>query len=92
MDGTAVKKWDELSEIISRSKGTAPDHCTQRRVASGGDRYSKTHEKYDVFGEAVETHKIGMPHTPTVVERLNPFSAFAAVSGKPDGPSKGDPL
>ena len=48
VDGIAVKKWDETLRDHQPKQGEiTPDHRTQRRVASGGDRYSKTHEKHE---------------------------------------------
>ena len=80
VDGIGVKKWDELSEVISQSKGRSL-RITVRRdgsplVVTVVPRLMKS---TNVFGEAVEAHKIGISPAPrTVVERLNPFSAFWA--------------
>ena len=78
VDGRAVKKWDELSEAISRSEGR-PLAITVHR----DDRplsftiTPKTMKTTNQFGEAVEAYKIGISPLPrTVIERLNPLSAF----------------
>ena len=78
VDGNTVKKWDELSEIISQSNGRALRITVHRegvpREITVTPRLMKG---TNVFGETVETYKIGISPTPhTVVERLNPFSAF----------------
>ena len=80
VDGNTVKKWDELSEIISQSNGRALRITVHRegvpREITVTPRLMKG---TNVFGETVETYKIGISPTPhTVVERLNPFSAFGA--------------
>jgi regulator of sigma E protease len=80
VDGVAVKKWDEISEIISQSKGKS------LRIALRRDGFPldmtvtpRIMKSTNVFGEAVETYKIGISPSPrTVIERLNPFSAFGA--------------
>ena len=81
VDGNTVKKWDELSEIISQSNGRALRITVHRegvpREITVTPRLMKG---TNVFGETVETYKIGISPTPhTVVERLNPFSAFGAA-------------
>lgn len=80
VDGIGVKKWDELSEIISQSKGRSLRIAVRRDgsplVVTVVPRLMKS---TNVFGETVEAHKIGISPAPrTIVERLNPFSAFWA--------------
>jgi regulator of sigma E protease len=80
IDGVAVKKWDEISEIISQSKGRSL-RITVRRDGVPLDIavVPRLVKSTNVFGESVEAYKIGISQTPhTVVERLNPFSAFGA--------------
>jgi regulator of sigma E protease len=80
VDGNTVKKWDELSEIISQSNGRALRITVHRDGAPREITVTPRLMKgTNVFGETVETYKIGISPTPhTVVERLNPFSAFGA--------------
>jgi regulator of sigma E protease len=80
LDGIAVKKWDEISEIISQSKGRSL-RITLRRDGLPLDLTvtPRIMKSTNVFGEAVEAYKIGISPSPrTVIERLNPFSAFGA--------------
>ena len=78
MDGKSVTKWDEISEIVTKSKGR-PLRVTVRRDAITLDitvtpRSMKTR---NLFGEEVESYKIGISPSPhTVIERRNPLSAF----------------
>lgn len=77
MDGRAVRKWDEISEIISRSKGHTLKITVQR---DGGQSVlgvvPRLMKAPNVFGEMVETYKIGITPSPrTVVESQNPLSA-----------------
>jgi regulator of sigma E protease len=78
MDGKAVTKWDEISEIVTISK-ERPLRITVRRDAATLDftvtpRPMKTR---NLFGEEVESYKIGISPSPhTVIERRNPLSAF----------------
>jgi regulator of sigma E protease len=78
--GKAITKWDELSEIISGSKGRSLRITVQR---DGSPRQMTVIPRLmkgtNVFGETVDTYKIGISPAPqTVIERLNPFSAFGA--------------
>jgi regulator of sigma E protease len=80
VDGITVTKWDEISEIISQSDGrslriTVRRDGTQLDIAVTPRLMKGT----NLFGEAVETYKIGIsPAADTVIERRNPFSAFGA--------------
>ncbi len=80
VDATTVKKWDELSEIISQSKGRSLRMTVHRDgLPQEITVIPRLMKGTNVFGETVETYKIGISPTPhTVVERLNPFSAFGA--------------
>ncbi|MHB8907309.1 MAG: RIP metalloprotease RseP [Syntrophales bacterium] len=78
IDGTAVKKWDEVSEIISESKGR-PLRITLRRESAPLEVtvIPRRMKSTNLFGEAVETYKIGISPAPrTVTESLGPLSAF----------------
>ena len=80
VDGIAVTKWDEISEIISQSKGKSL-RITVRRdgLPLEVTVIPRLMKGTNIFGETVETYKIGISPTPhTVVERRNPFSAFGA--------------
>jgi regulator of sigma E protease len=78
MDGNAVTKWDEISEIVTTGK-ERPIRITVRRDAATLDftvtpRPMKTR---NLFGEEVESYKIGISPSPhTIIERRNPVSAF----------------
>lgn len=80
MDGKAVTKWDEISEIVMEGRDK-PLRITVRRDSSTLDitvtpRPMKTR---NLFGEEVESFKIGISPSPhTVIERRNPLSAFGA--------------
>jgi regulator of sigma E protease len=80
LDGTAVKKWDEISAIISKSEGKSLVITLIRDGApvkvSVTPRLMKSP---NIFGEMVDSYKIGISPSPqTEIERLNPFSAFGA--------------
>jgi regulator of sigma E protease len=78
IDGTVVTKWDEISGKVTQSKGK-PLRITLNRGGAPLDltvtpRSMKTR---NLFGENVESYKIGISPSPnTVIERLNPLSAF----------------
>jgi len=78
VDGSAVTKWEELSEAVNQSKGK-PLLITVHR----DDRplsltvTPKLMKTTNHFGETVDAYKIGVSPLPrTVIERLNPLSAF----------------
>jgi regulator of sigma E protease len=78
IDGTTVTKWEELSDVINQSKGK-PLLITVHR----NDRpllltvMPKLMKTTNPFGETVEAYKIGVSPLPrTIIERLNPLSAF----------------
>ena len=78
VEGSAVTKWDELSEVISQSKGKPLRITVERddRVLSLTVT-PKLMKTTNPFGETVETYKIGISPLPrTVIESLNPLSAF----------------
>jgi len=78
MDGKSLTKWDEISEIVTESKGR-PLRVKVRRDTITLDitvtpRSMKTR---NLFGEEIESYKIGISPSPhTVIERRNPISAF----------------
>jgi regulator of sigma E protease len=78
IDGKSLTKWDEISEIVTKSKGR-PLRVKVRRDTITLDitvtpRSMKTR---NLFGEEVESYKIGISPSPhTVIERRNPISAF----------------
>lgn len=78
VDGSAVTKWEELSEAINRSNGKPlmiTVHRENRPLSlTVTPRLTKT---TNPFGEAVEAYKIGVSPLPrTFIERLNPLSAL----------------
>jgi regulator of sigma E protease len=78
IDGKTVTKWDEISGIVTQSKG-GPLQITLRRGEgllhiTVTPRPMKTR---NLFGEEVESYKIGIsPSSHTVIEKRNPLSAF----------------
>jgi regulator of sigma E protease len=80
MDGKAVTKWDDISEIVTEGKDR-PLRITVIRDSASLDftvtpRPMKTR---NLFGEEVESFKIGISPSPhTVIERRNPIAAFGA--------------
>ncbi len=78
IDGKSLTKWDEISEIVTKSKGR-PLRVKVHRDTITLDitvtpRSMKTR---NLFGEEVESYKIGISPSPhTVIERRNPISAF----------------
>jgi regulator of sigma E protease len=81
MDGQAVRKWDEISKLIGRSRGTPLKLTVQRDgnpvAITVIPRLMKTP---NVFGETVESYKIGISPSPqTVIERQNPLSAVGTA-------------
>jgi regulator of sigma E protease len=78
IDGKAVTKWDEISEIIKNSRGRAL-LITLRRDGLPREMTvtPKSMKTINLFGEAVESYKIGIsPSINTIIERRNPLSAF----------------
>jgi regulator of sigma E protease len=78
IDGKAVTKWDEISEIIKNSKGR-PLLMTLRRDGLPREITvtPKAMKVRNLFGEEVESYKIGIsPSLHTIIERRNPLSAF----------------
>jgi regulator of sigma E protease len=78
LDGRSVSKWDEISKIIARSGGKSLRVILSRDgrsvEASVTPRLMKSK---NVFGEEVESYKIGISPSPrTVIERHYPLSAF----------------
>ncbi len=78
--GTAVKKWDDISEIVSASGGSPLRITVQRGGTSQEVTVTpKLTTGANVFGETVAAYKIGISPAPrTFVERLNPVAAFWA--------------
>lgn len=78
VDGKAIAKWEELSEAVNRSDGRILRITVRRddgpQTLTVTPRLTKTTNH---FGETVEAYKIGVSPVPrTVVERLNPLTAF----------------
>jgi regulator of sigma E protease len=76
--GTAVTKWDEISEIIAKSNGMPLLITIQRdglpREITATPKAMKSR---NLFGEEVESYKLGIsPSSHTVIQRSNPLSAF----------------
>jgi len=78
INGGTITKWDEISEKISGSQGAPLLMAIQRDSLSLSITViPKLTKTTTVFGEAVESYKIGIsPAGRTFVERKNPLSAF----------------
>jgi regulator of sigma E protease len=76
--GKAVTKWDEISEIVSKSDGMPLLITLQRNGLPLEIKVTpKAMKTRNLFGEEVESYKIGIsPTSHTVVQRRNPLSAF----------------
>lgn len=79
IDGKEIKRWEEIKEIISKSDGR------EFRVTITRDGQSivvpltpRLYKEKNIFGEDVDSYKIGVSPSldNTVIERMNPFSAF----------------
>jgi regulator of sigma E protease len=78
VNGKTVRKWDELSQTISQSRGKELLLTIQR-----GDRSvnltltPRLMTARNLFGEEVEGYKIGISPSPsTIIERSNPLLAL----------------
>lgn len=78
VDGNAVTKWEELSEAINQSQGKPLQITVQRDERPLSLTVTPRLVKAtNPFGETVDAYKIGVSPLPrTVIERLNPLSAF----------------
>ena len=76
--GKSVTKWDEISEIVSKSDGMPLLVTLQRKGLPLEIKVTpKAMKTRNLFGEEVELYKIGIsPTSHTVVQRRNPLSAF----------------
>jgi regulator of sigma E protease len=76
--GKSVTKWDEISEIVSKSDGMPLLITLQRNGLPLDIKVTpKAMKTRNLFGEEVELYKIGIsPTSHTVVQRRNPLSAF----------------
>lgn len=78
IDQGAVKKWDDIAAVVTKSNGK-PLLVTVQRGSSrlGISVTPKRMNSKNIFGEAVESYKIGIsPAASTHIERLNPAAAF----------------
>lgn len=78
IDGKAVTKWDEISESVSESNGMPLLITVQRDGLPREITVTpKAMKIRNLFGEEVESYKIGISPSPnTVIQRLNPLSAL----------------
>lgn len=78
IDGEAVKKWDEISEIISSSEGRSLRIAVRREGAPlEVTVVPRRMKSTNLFGETVDAYKIGISPAPrTVTESLGPLAAF----------------
>jgi len=77
IDGTAVRRWDRMAEMINKSGGNALTFLIQRggqeREIHIAPRLTKGP---NIFGEETDNYKIGVGPTPhTVIDRMNPLTA-----------------
>lgn len=78
VDGKEISRWDKLAETVSQGRGKEILITVKR-----DDRLMdflltpRLIKSRNVFGEEVESYKIGViPSSETVIERMNPVSAF----------------
>ncbi|MCK9362080.1 MAG: RIP metalloprotease RseP [Syntrophales bacterium] len=78
IDQRAVKKWDDIAVIVTKSNGKTLLVAVQRGSALLKIPITpKRMKASNIFGEAVESYKIGIsPAASTQIERLNPALAF----------------
>jgi regulator of sigma E protease len=78
MDKMSVKKWDDISEAVSRSSGkTVSVTVLRNSILLAIPVTPKLAETKNIFGERQKSYKIGIsPSGETFVERLGPFSSF----------------
>ena len=81
VDGQPVRKWDELSRMISQSGGKSLRITSEREGRSVELTVTpRRMPAKNLFGEELEGYKIGISPSPhTLVERSNPL--FALVLG-----------
>lgn len=79
IDGKEITRWETLAEIISKSDGRELRITIKRddqvREVVLKPRLTKTK---NIFGEEIESYKVGISPSSqhTVIERMNPFTAF----------------
>ncbi|MBE9546366.1 MAG: RIP metalloprotease RseP [Proteobacteria bacterium] len=80
INGKDVSSWSELAGIIFDSKGQELKIRISRNNEINEIRLrAKLVKSKNIFGEEIDSYKIGISAAPdTVIERLNPFSAFWA--------------
>lgn len=77
ISGEEIRRWDHLAEKVQKSGGKSLTFVIQR----GNDVREiaivpRTVKSRNLFGEEIETYKIGVGPSPkTVTERLNPWDA-----------------
>jgi len=80
IDGKEISKWENLAEIVTKSKGKELK-LTVKRAEEQHDimltpRLMKTK---NLFGEEIESYKIGVtPSSQVTIERMNPLDAVWA--------------
>ena len=74
----AVKKWDDISEAVSKSRGeTISVTVLRNSIPLTLPVMPKLTETKNIFGENLKSYKIGIsPSGETFIERLGPFSSF----------------
>ena len=72
-----IERWDDLSEIITKSKGAPLKIVFSRGTETYEVLIKPASQKVkNIFGEAVNAYKIGvMPTEEVITERLNPLAA-----------------
>lgn len=77
INGEAIGRWDQLAEKIQKSGGKSLSFSIQRgNEVKDLMVLPRVTKSRNIFGEEVETYKIGVGPVPkTVTERLNPWEA-----------------
>ncbi len=79
IDGKEITRWEEIKESISKSDGSE----LRITITRGGQSINvplkpRLYKEKNIFGEEIDSYKMGVSPSleHTVVERMNPFSAF----------------
>ncbi len=79
IDGKEISRWDKLAEIISRSDGRELSITIKRNDQTKNVLLRpKLLKSQNIFGEEVESYKMGVSPSPQhiEIERMNPLLAF----------------
>ncbi len=84
IENNPVKKWDDISKAISKSKGESVRVTVLRNSLFVSILVTpRLTDTQNLFGEGIKAYKIGIsPSGETFVERLNPVSSFLTAFGQ----------